>query len=407
MEPFVPTLEQAERIITQTGQTPIYVTDKQNLSHKARLFRDAFGPGVKIFYALKANYNPAIVLALKEAGIDGLDTVSPYEVLLGKKLGFTSEELLFTGNGCSNDELRQIHEQGVISNLGSLSELKRFGDMFPDAPCAIRLNVDVGDGECAFVVTGGEDTKFGISDCDIGTAKDLIAKYNLTLIGIHGHIGSGFYQKESFVAGVEGILGRAKGFDAPLKFIDFGGGFGIRYHLQKEAINLKNWAGAVQHKLDDFAKTMPEDFHYRLEPGKFLVGESTCLLARVTMVKPERKTTFVGIDTGFNHLIRPTLYGSYHQIINLSATREKRGEKQVTVVGNVCESGDIFGDNIILPNPEEGDILAILSAGAYCQSMSSLYQLRPPASEVMVDGNNINIIRAPMSFENLAEFIAS
>jgi len=405
MKPFIPTLSQAQLAINQAESSPVYLTSKLHLIHKVNLMRSAFGDRVKLFYAVKANYNTTIIQILKEAGIDGLDTVAPYEILLGKKLGFTSDQMFFTGNSCSNYELKFVQNQGVICNLGSLSELRRYGELFPNAECSIRLNVDVGAGECDFVVTGGEDTKFGISDKDLDEARNIIKKCNLKIIGIHAHIGSGFYEKDSFIAGVHGVLDRVKLFDTELDFIDFGGGFGIRYSQDQSSIDIMDWGLAIKPLLDDFASRQKESFHFRLEPGKFLVGESTCLITKVTMVKPERKTTFIGTDTGFNHLIRPALYASHHEIVNLSANSNRDIQNNLTIVGNVCESGDIFASNISLPEPREDDVLALVSAGGYGQSMSAIYQMRPPAVETMISGDDITVTRPKKSFEDLYDFI--
>ncbi len=407
MKPFVPSYDEAVSAITKADSTPVYFTNENHLHHKVDLLKSTFGNRVKIFYAMKANYNIGILNALKNAGIDGLDTVAPYEVLLGKKIGFKAKDILFTGNSCSTDEINFVHDQGVILNIGSISELRRFGENHKGASCALRLNVDIGAGECDFVVTGGEDTKFGISDKDHDEALKIINNHNLKIIGIHAHIGSGFYEKDSFIAGIQGVLERTLKFSNQLDFVNFGGGFGIRYNTHKDPINIGDWAKSALPIMNDFAATQSDDFHYRFEPGKFLVGESTCLLTKITMIKPERKTIFIGTDTGFNHLIRPALYQSYHEIINLTAIAQNRDTtNNLTVVGNVCESGDIFANNIPMPEPRESDILAIISAGAYGQSMSTIYQLRPPAAEIMMMKNgSISVTKTRKSFDELYAFI--
>ncbi len=407
MKPFLPTLDQAQNAMEMAGHNPVYLTNQAHLDYKVNLLKSAFDGRAKIFYAVKANYNPTLVTALKSAGINGLDTVSPNEILLGQKLGFTADEMLFTGNSCSTAEMDFVHNQGVILNIGSLSELRRFGENHEGAECALRLNVDVGAGECDFVVTGGEDTKFGISDKDLEQAKKIIADCDLNIIGIHAHIGSGFYEKHSFMAGVKAVLERASDFGKSLKFVDLGGGFGIRYSMDSAPIDIMDWGQAVIPLLDEFKSTQTNpEFHYRIEPGKFLVGESTCLLTNVTMIKGERNTVFIGTDTGFNHLIRPALYQSHHEIINISTGNNRPDQDGLTIVGNVCESGDIFAENITLPKPQEGDVLTLLSAGGYGQSMSAIYQLRSPATEIMIDNNGqLKITKAQKTFDELYDFI--
>lgn len=396
---YIPELSLAESIIKKHG-TPVFVTDRLTLKNRISLLKSAFGEDTKVFYALKANYSPAILKTLKDLGIDGVDTVSPFEIKLAKSVGFESSQIIFTGNNSSNDELRDVYSENILPNIGSLSELSRFGQMFPGANVSLRFNPGIGEGEFHQVVTGGAQSKFGILHSHINLAKDIVKKHSLNIIGVHCHIGSGFYYTEKFRESISMIVDLANNF-TNLDFIDIGGGFGVRYKLGESAINLPDFYNSIKDKIADFNQKNGKKVKIIMEPGKFLVAESTCLLTKVTTIKENGSNTFIGTDTGFNHIIRPAFYSAYHHILNLS--RPNSPLKKVQVVGNICESSDVLGDDIEIAMPEEGDILAILTAGAYCASMSSLYNLRPYAAEVVVDGSSFQLTRERLDFKRTME----
>ena len=392
---YIPSKNIAQQIVEQFG-SPTFVTDKSTLISKVKMLKEAFGSKTSIFYALKANYNPAIVQVLKKAGINGIDAVSPFEVRFAKKLGFNASQIIFTGNNLNDEELQKVHEERVLLNIGSVSELERFGKMFQGSRVSIRLNPGVGDGEFEAVITGGKKSKFGISRRDIKQAKMVIDKYRLKVIGVHCHIGSGFYSSRNFEVAIRTILREASAFKN-LEFVDFGGGFGVRYKPDEIPVNLKEFFLASKPYIEAFSKQNNKDIEIRFEPGKFLVAESTCLLTRVTTIKKEKNTIFVGTDTGMNHLIRPALYNAYHHIVNISQDHRAPLEK-VKVVGNICESSDVLGKSVLVSQPREGDVLAILTAGAYGATLSSLYNFRPYAAEVLIDAKKIMLTRKRQSF---------
>lgn len=395
MSIYIPQKKQAEEIIKSFG-SPVFVTDKNTIINRLRLLKEGFGKQSKVFYAMKANYSPAILKLLLESGVDGVDCVSPFEIKLAKSVGFSNEQIIFTGNNSNDAELKAVFEEGVLLNIGSLSELERFGQMCQGSDVSLRFNPGVGDGEFDKVITGGEASKFGILVNEISLAKDIVAKYKLNLVGIHCHIGSGFYTTNNFQKAIHNIIDLAHQFKN-LDFIDIGGGFGVRYTTDQEAINPKLFYQAISERLNKLSKNNGKALELRLEPGKFLVAESTCLLTTVTNIKQVGKTKFVGTDTGFNQIIRPTFYSAYHQIINIS--RPDANNEVTTIVGNICETGDILGKDIQIASPKEGDILAILTVGAYCASMSSLYNLRPYAAEIVVSENKFDIARKCLNFE--------
>ncbi|MFH1654524.1 MAG: diaminopimelate decarboxylase [Pseudomonadota bacterium] len=398
MKIYTPSLATAKNIADKFS-TPVLVTDKNSLFHRVKIFKDAFKwQKTKIFYAIKANYTPAIVKTLKNAGVDGIDAVSPWEIEMAKMVGFTSSEIIFTGNNSSDEEMEFAHKEGVLLNIGSISELKRFGERFGGSNISLRINPGVGDGENKGVITAGDESKFGIDRMNFDDAKDLVKRHNLTVLGIHCHIGSGFYNTKTFSEAVKIIAAVAKAF-SNLDFLDFGGGFGVRYHPDNPPINLSDFYESIKGTIEEFSKLNGKEIEIRFEPGKFLVAESTALIVKVTNVKKSGAKTFIGVNSGFNHLIRPAFYDAYHHIINLSNPDEKK--IRADIVGNICESCDVLGKDIEISIPREGDLLAILTSGAYTNSMSSLYNLRPYACEVMVDGDSIKQIKRRMTFDEM------
>ncbi len=391
-ELFIPSLEQANQAIEQAG-SPVYLSDIATVLERLEQLRQSFLQHTKIFYAMKANYNPDLLKALLNNGLDGVDTVSPLEIQMALRCGFAKEQIIFTGNYSSREELAQVLNAGVLCNIGSLMELEWLGQLQPGGSglgVAIRLKPTVGAGEFKGTITGGKDSKFGIALSDLPKVRMILQRYGLQLLGLHCHIGSGFYQTAEFETAVRSILQIGQDF-ASLQFIDCGGGFGVRYQLGQQGLQLSKFAEAIAPALEDFYSQRPQDkaLELRLEPGKFLIAESTVLLCRVTAVNYSESCIYVGTDTGFNHLIRPAFYGAYHHAINLTGEVAGRVRQTVKIVGNICESSDVMVEEANIAKPQSGDIIALLTAGAYGASMHSLYNLRPaPAEAVLqIDGS--------------------
>lgn len=396
-EIFVPSFALAQKIVDQYG-TPTFLTNAETLRDRVRRMKAALTwPKVGIFYAIKANFNPAIVKILRDEGV-GIDAVSPFEVEYALRLGFPAEKIIFTGNNSSNEEIQLVAEKDVLLNLGSLSELDRFGKRFPGRPVSLRLTPSLGAGEHEKIQTGWDDTKFGILISDFPKAEAVIQKHGLKLVGIHCHIGSGFYHPEDFAQAAKHILDVAIHFPH-LAFVDFGGGFGVRYFPDQEGIDLEKAYALVEPHLEAFSKKNGRTIEMRVEPGKYLVTESTVLLVRVTTVKPHGEQVFVGVNSGFNHLIRSAMYDAYHHAVNLTNPDEEH--ITVALAGNICESGDVFNKKLKISNPREGDLLAITSTGGYGQVQSSLYNMRPYAAEVVVDGEGVELVRKRQNLEEL------
>lgn len=395
---FIPTQKQSEKITGKFG-SPIFVTEYETIQKQAQKVQQAFSDfKFKAFYAIKANFNPEVVKAIKESGIYGIDAVSPQEVELALKLGYITDQIIFTPSNPSTEEIKQIGQKGILQNLGSISEIRRFGENFPGGSLSIRICPEVGAGETDKVTTGQTESKFGISLENLNKVKEVASQFNLKIIGIHSHIGSGFYQSSVFKKSVQAVCKVALNFPN-VEFLDFGGGFGVQYQPEKEEINLKEFASEIKPIIEKFEKETEKEIEIRIEPGKYLVTHSTALLTKITTIKEKNGEIFVGVDSGFNHLIRPAMYGSYHHIANVSKPNQE--SKTVQVAGNVCETCDVFNSKINLNNPEEGDILAILCAGGYGASMSSNYNLRPRAAESMIKNDSIQLTRKRESLKDI------
>lgn len=395
---YIPTKEQAEQIKHEFG-LPTFVTDAVVLRENAKTMLSAFkNLNLKIFYAIKANYNPHIVGVLEDAGIYGIDAVSPNEVRFALSLGYKPEEIIFTPSNPSTEEMKMVGELGVLQNLGSLSELERYAELFPGTRVSIRISPEVGAGEFKQIETGWKHTKFGVLGSDLQEAQEICKKHNVTITGIHSHIGSGFYDALTFQKSVEAVLGIVKEIDT-VETADFGGGFGVRYKPDETPIDLALFARSIEEPLETFEKETGRKLEMRIEPGKFLVSNSTVLLGEVTTIKEKGDTTFVGLNTGFHHLIRPAMYDAYHHVANVS--NPDGPKKRVSVAGNVCETCDVFNGDIEVAEPQEGDILAILVAGGYGTAMSSNYNMRDSAAEVLVDGSEVKLTKRAGTLDDI------
>ncbi len=394
-----------ETLMQEYG-SPLYVYEESVLRSQFRQLSSGFPEGLlEIHYSMKANSNPSLLKILREEG-SSIDAVSEFEVRLALESGFEPQQIIFTGNNNSLAEIEYCVEQEVSVNLGSLVLLEKFGQRFPQTSVSVRINPGIGAGHHAHCITGGPDSKFGIYHDQIDAALALATKYKLTLNGVHSHIGTGIYSAEPMLEAMEMILAVAEKFP-DLEFIDFGGGFGIPYRPEQQALDMKDLSQKMTRRFTEFRQCYGREISMKIEPGKLLVGPAGILLTTVTNITDTPKHRFVGVDSGFNHLLRPTLYGSYHKILN--ASKYSDDEEDVVVVGYICESGDIFsrsGDEIErkLPSPVIGERLAFLDAGAYGFSMSSQYNSRPRPAEVLVHQGQSRLIRRAETFEDLAQF---
>lgn len=381
-------------------KTPLYVYDLNKVKeqiNKLKEFEKHY-PNTEFLYAIKANYNPHLTKKIIEEGF-GIDAVSLEEVKLAISIGVNKDKILFTGNNMTDEEMDEIKKLGVLLNIDSLSRLEKFGKKYPESKICLRFNPNMGDSNHKYTLTGGEDSKFGIHSLQLKEALTIIKEYNLDLIGIHQHIGSGWLNINSPLKALEFILDIASKIKN-LKFIDIGGGFGIPYAKNQEELDIKELSKKIGERLKEFCKSYGRDLKLRLEPGRYIVCQAGCLLVKATTIKknPNGKI-FVGVDSGINHMIRVALYQAHHNIKNLS---NPNGElKTYEICGNICESSDFFAHNRKISKISEGDILSIEDTGAYGFVQSSNYQFRPLPAEVIVEDENIILSRKRETFQDL------
>ncbi|NNF03781.1 MAG: diaminopimelate decarboxylase [Rhodothermales bacterium] len=358
----------------------------------------------RLLYAMKANHAPSILSIMLDEGL-GIDAVSPAELMLAMEIGFPSERIFYTANNMSDDEMTLARERGAVLNIGELSRLERFGRTFPGSDVSVRINPTVGAGHHSHVVTAGSDSKFGVPLEALDQIKETAERYDLRIIGLHQHIGSGILDTRKLHQAMEVILSTAERFEH-LRFLNVGGGLGVPYRPDDAPLDLDRFRELIVEPLLSFRERHPADaLTFWFEPGRFLTAESGVLLARVTTLKSSGGRTFAGLDTGMNHLLRPALYGSYHHVVNCS--NPDGAVQTYDVVGNICESADFFGRDRAVAEIREGDVLAICDAGAYGISMASTYNLRPLPAEVFVDAENgeARLIRPRQSSADLVREI--
>jgi len=388
--------------------TPLYVIDEMRVRDNYQRVYQAFSQeyaDFQIFYAAKANTNLAVMRILEQSG-SGIDAVSPGEIYTALLAGFKPERILFTGNNVTTEELQYALDSGVRMNLDSVSMLERLAEL-PGAEgtkISFRVNPMVGAGHHDHCITGGELSKFGIMEHEAVEVYQKAQDLGFQPVGIHTHIGSGILDPEPFKLAVQVLMdvaGRVhQEAGVKFEFIDFGGGLGIPYTPEEPLLDIEQFAGEIvalyQDKLNEHGMDNPT---MCIEPGRYIVGDASYLLTRVNTVKQSYRK-FVGVDAGFNTLLRPTMYGSYHHIL-VADKPEASPTQKIDVAGNVCESGDLFARDRPLPDIEEGDVLAIMNAGAYAFSMASQYNSRPRPAEVMINDGQVDVIRERETFADL------
>jgi diaminopimelate decarboxylase len=378
--------------------TPLYVYDSAVIKKQYGRLSKAFG-GVrlKIKYACKANSNIAVMKYLQNLGA-GLDAVSIEEVIIGMKAGFKQAEILFTPNCVSFEEIKSAVELGVVINIDNISILEQFGHEYEDrVPCSIRLNPHIAAGGNSHIQTGHIDSKFGISIYQLRHIERIVTKCKMKVRGLHIHTGSEILDSQVFIRAAELMFDAAKNFPE-LQFIDFGSGFKVAYKEGDYVTDIEELAKEFTELFRNFCKSYGRDLELWFEPGKFLVSEAGVLLVKVNTVKQTMATVFVGVDSGQNHLIRPMFYDAYHHIVNISNPSGK--QRIYTVVGYICET-DTFGWDRKLNEVREGDILAIMNAGAYGYTMSNNYNSRLRPAEVLLLNGEAKLIRRRETVEDL------
>jgi len=380
---------EATKLASKYG-TPLYVYEAETIRSRFNNLTDNIDyKKLKIHYACKANNNPHILKLLKSLG-SNIETVSPGAVTIAMKAGFKPKQIIHTCNGMTGDELKFLIKHKIMVNIDSLGQLQNWGKLNPNSKISLRLNQDIGAGSHRYFVTGGADSKFGIHISHLDKAKRITKKYNLEIVGLQQHIGTdAFLEPALFIRVAKALLTTAREFDS-LDFLDFGGSFGIPYMPGETQIDMKKLGTEFKKILGDFNKSYGAQITAIIEPGRYLMAESGTLLAHVTDIKKNPARTFISVDSGMNHLIRPALYNAYHEILNAESASAK---STVSITGNICESADFFAKDRQLPKFAEGDTLAILNVGAYGFSMSSNYNSRPRPAEILIDNGRVTVIR--------------
>ena len=402
----------AEALAERFG-TPVYVYDAEVIRRQIANVKLAFaGLPFRPFYAMKANGNLSILRIVREHYL-GCDSVSPGEIYLAMRAGFQADDIWFTCSNVSDEDLRAIPDPRIVINVNSMSEIDRCLRLGLENPMAIRVNPPVGAGHHADVVTAGDSVKFGIDVAEVESARMVIEDSGRKVVGLHAHIGSGIDDLEPLLTSARTLLSLVPDF-RNLRFVNFGGGISTPYKPGDQEFPLREYgewlttlAGALLRARDVTAI---------IEPGRYIVAQSGVLLARVTSRRISAGVDWLGVDTGFNHLARPSKYGAYHHIVNATrGTNDSLREswdpvvtrEDVVVAGNICESGDVFtraeGRTVTraIDRTRIGDLLAFCDVGAYGFSMASHYNARLLPPEVLVDSGHAHVIRARQTNDDL------
>ena len=384
--------------IAEKFGSPIYVYDSNKIISQYNRLKNAFSSvsSLKLNYAAKALSNISVLKLFNSLG-SGLDTVSVQEVQLGLKAGFKPESIIFTPNVVSLQEIETVAELGVQINIDNLSILEQFGTKHPKVPVCIRINPHVMAGGNTNISVGHIDSKFGISIHQIPLLLRIVENTGMNINGIHMHTGSDILDIDVFLYASEILFETAQNFK-DLEFIDFGSGFKVPYKEGDIETNIEELGKKLSKRLNKFCTSYGKELTLAFEPGKFLVSEAGVFLAKVNVVKQTTSTVFAQIDSGFNHLIRPMLYGSQHEIINISNPDGR--ERFYSVVGYICET-DTFANNRRISEINEGDILCFKNAGAYCFTMASNYNSRYRPAEVLIHEGEAHLIRKRETFEDI------
>ncbi|MDB3862791.1 diaminopimelate decarboxylase [Flavobacteriaceae bacterium] len=386
--------------IAQQAEGPVYVYDAAKIQSQFHRLKNAFSgvAQLKINYACKALSNISILKLMQTMG-SGLDTVSIQEVRLGLEAGFEPADIIFTPNGVSLEEIETVAKMGVQINIDNLSILEQFGTKHPKVPVCIRINPHVMAGGNSNISVGHIDSKFGISIHQIPHVLRIVENTKMHINGVHMHTGSDILDIEVFLHASEILFNTALQFK-DLAFIDFGSGFKVPYKEGDIETNIEELGEKLTKRFSEFCETYGKPLELAFEPGKFLVSEAGYFLTKVNAVKQTTSTVFAQVDSGFNHLIRPMLYNSYHEIVNISNPEGR--ERFYTVVGYICET-DTFGSNRKIAEISEGDLVAFKNAGAYCFTMASNYNSRFRPAEILWHEGEAHLIRKQESFEDLMQ----
>lgn len=382
--------EYAKMLINKYG-SPLYVYDYEilkkrceDMSKLQEQLENALAKKVRMHYSTKANSNPYILETVKEAGLY-VDCMSPVELMINKKCGFKNQEILYVCNNITAEEMKLVYESKILICLDSISQVDTWGKQFPGTKIMVRINPGVvGVGHSEKVITSGKLTKFGITEENFEELFEVAKKYNLTIIGIHQHLGSLFLNDkiDNYIMGVKAGLNLIKKHFKNIKIVDLGGGFGVPYKPEEKPLNLDIVSEKLIKVLKEFINEYQSVEEFKFEPGRYIPCEAGYLIGQVTAIKHENGQYYIGTDIGMNQLVRPSMYDAYHEITIFGTKSEEK--IQANIVGNICESGDILGKNRTITLPNIGDLVVVSNAGAYGSSMASNYTGRLRPGEVMI-----------------------
>ena len=378
--------------------SPLYVYDTDKIESQYNRLTNAFSSvnSLKLNYAVKALSNINILKFLENIGA-GLDTVSIQEVQLGLTTGIDPKKIIYTPNGVSLKEIEEVAKLGVQINIDNLSILELFGQKHPEIPVCVRINPHIMAGGNSKISVGHIDSKFGISIHQVPHIKRVVENTGMNINGIHMHTGSDILDIDTFLRATEILFDVAKQFE-DIDFIDFGSGFKVPYKEGDISTDIEQLGVQLSERFNEFCVEYGKEITLMFEPGKFLVSEAGVFLAKVNVVKQTTSTVFAHIDSGFNHLVRPMMYDSYHHITNISNTEGR--DRYYSVVGYICET-DTFGSNRRIAEISEEDVLCFHNAGAYCFSMASNYNSRYLPAEVMLYKGKDYLIRKRQTIQDI------
>ena len=378
--------------------SPLYVYDTDKIASQYNRLTSAFSnvKNLKLNYAVKALSNVNILKFFKNLGA-GLDTVSYQEVQLGLTTGINPKNIIFTPNGVSLQEIEEVAKLGVQINIDNLSILEIFGQKHPEIPVCVRINPHIMAGGNSKISVGHIDSKFGISIHQVPHIKRVVENTGMNINGIHMHTGSDILDIDTFLRASDILFDVARQFKN-IDFIDFGSGFKVPYKEGDISTDIEQLGIQLSERFNEFCADYGKDITLMFEPGKFLVSEAGVFLAKVNVVKQTTSTVFAHVDSGFNHLVRPMMYDSYHHITNISNPEGR--DRYYSVVGYICET-DTFASNRRIAEISEEDVLCFHNAGAYCFSMASNYNSRYlPAEVMLVDGKDY-LIRKRQTIQDI------
>ncbi|MGV9171282.1 MAG: diaminopimelate decarboxylase [Promethearchaeia archaeon] len=394
--------------------TPLYIINEKLIKERYHQLKETLDDEYKkndVHFAVKSNSNLSILQILDAEGAK-FDCTSQGEVYTCFQAGIEPEKIIYTGNMFTNDDLKYALQNDVLINLDSISQLKRLARIYEEEGkdkkggiISFRINPEFGAGHHAHTITAGKEIKFGILDEQAVEAYSLAKDLGFKNFGIHTHLGSGIIDAHDYEEGIEKYLSiirqLAEELEIEFEFVDFGGGMGIPYKPEEEPFEAELYTEVVIQPFKDLVESgLIGKPTLKIEPGRFISCESTIILTQINTIKNNSYKWFAGMDAGFNVLIRPTMYGSYHHIV---ACNNEGGNEKITydIAGPICESGDILGEAREFHKLEEEEYLAILDAGAYGFTMSFPYNSRPRPGEVLLHEGKSYLIREPESYEDL------